>query len=167
MALSLEFAERIDENHANLYIELLCKASDIILFSAAIPGQGGHNHVNERWPSYWQALFEENGYEVFDIIRPIIWNDVRVEWRYRQNSFLYINKNREDLVKHFISQDRKVKRIYDVVHPECYMIYRNNMYDPGKRIKALKQWSLRKLYSEHREICDGWIGELQKTMSKR
>ena len=31
--------------------------SDIVLFSAAPPGQGGHGHVNERSYEYWRGEF--------------------------------------------------------------------------------------------------------------
>jgi hypothetical protein len=59
------------------------------LFSAAIPGQGGTEHINEQPPRYWERQFERHGFHPVDAIRPIIWRDRRVEPWYRQNIFLY------------------------------------------------------------------------------
>jgi len=39
----------------------LVKAAPVVLFSAAIPLQGGTEHVNEQWQSYWAKLFAEHG----------------------------------------------------------------------------------------------------------
>jgi hypothetical protein len=36
----------------------------MVLFSAAIPAQGGTGHVNERWPGYSRALFAARGYRI-------------------------------------------------------------------------------------------------------
>ena len=55
-------------------------SASIVVFSAAIPFQGGANHVNEQWQDYWAARFEELGYVSLDPIRPRVWSDDRVEW---------------------------------------------------------------------------------------
>ena len=70
----------------------MCKLSDVVLFSAAIPGQGGTHHLNERWPSYWANLFGSAGYDVLDVVRANIWDDARVEWWYRQNLLVFGTK---------------------------------------------------------------------------
>lgn len=56
-----------------------------IIFSAAIPGQGGTGHFNEQWPDYWAELFGENGFAVDSSFRFGIWDDDRIENWYRQN----------------------------------------------------------------------------------
>ena len=43
-------------------VATITKHGDAVLFSAAIPGQGGQDHLNEQWPEYWQKKFEVNGY---------------------------------------------------------------------------------------------------------
>ena len=64
-----------------------------MLFSAAVPGQSGTGHLNERWPSYWQALFARNGYLRIDPVRRHIWQDERVELWYQQNIFLFASQD--------------------------------------------------------------------------
>ena len=62
LAVSLEVAEHPSEKRAPSFIDDLCTASSCVLFGAAIPGQEGVGHLNEKWPSYWTKLFEKRGY---------------------------------------------------------------------------------------------------------
>lgn len=106
--ICLEVAEHLPEESADNFVDSLCKHADNIIFSAAIPGQGGQNHINEQWPEYWAKKFEEHGYYFHDLIRPYIWNDERVDWWYKQNIF-YINK-KNDPKPYYTS----------LVHPELF-----------------------------------------------
>jgi len=92
LAMSLEVAEHVDRPTAGKCVEFLCRASDVVLFSAAIPGQGGHGHINEQYQDRWIALFASLGYEAFDLIRPSIWMDARVSWWYQQNVLVFANR---------------------------------------------------------------------------
>lgn len=92
LAMCLEVAEHLPEGAARPLVELLCSLAPVVLFSAAIPGQGGEHHVNERLQSYWAEHFAASGYAPIDAIRPAIWNDRGVEWWYRQNTILYASE---------------------------------------------------------------------------
>jgi hypothetical protein len=70
----------------------LCRAADKVLFSAAIPGQGGRRHINEQWPKYWSDLFGELGYGCHDLLRLQVWNNPHVLWYYAQNCLLFARK---------------------------------------------------------------------------
>ena len=61
-----------------------------MLFSAAIPGQGGEHHINEQLLEYWRGLFRKHGYIVIDFLRPLILSDAAVERWYRYNILLYV-----------------------------------------------------------------------------
>lgn len=91
LAISLEVAEHIDVAASDIFIDNLCHAGDIILFSAAIPGQGGTYHVNCQWPSWWAKKFSGRDYMCFDILRPIFWNMENIAVWYRQNMMLFVN----------------------------------------------------------------------------
>ena len=88
----LEVAEHLPERAGRSLIKSLTDAAPLVLFSAAIPGQESPTHINEQWPSYWQALFAERGFVRLDPIRRHIWHDERVEWWYRQNIYLYASE---------------------------------------------------------------------------
>jgi hypothetical protein len=98
VAVSLEVAEHLPESSANHFVESLCQLAPFILFSAAVPGQRGVNHVNLQWPEYWRQLFAKYGFQMFDPFRSVLWHDERVAPWYRQNLFL--------LVRHDILESR-------------------------------------------------------------
>ena len=61
----------------------------VVLFSAAIPGQGGTDHINEQWQDYWRDLFLSENFHPVNIIRPAVWGLPEVDFWYQQNSILY------------------------------------------------------------------------------
>jgi SAM-dependent methyltransferase len=92
LAMSLEVAEHLPESAADTFIETLTNLSDNIVFSAAVPNQGGQNHINEQWHTYWIEKFEQKGFYCHDIIRPLIWDNEKVEWWYKQNILHFTKK---------------------------------------------------------------------------
>lgn len=113
LVISLEVAEHISKENAKSFIDNICTLGDVILFSAAIPFQGGQNHLNEQKPYYWNYYFDNNGYKMFDVLRPIFWEDENVDWWYRQNIMLF-SKNEKLNIKL-----KKLKSFYGmhIVHP--------------------------------------------------
>ena len=63
-----------------------------ILFSAAVPFQGGTSHLNERWPEYWAGRFEGEGFVALDPVRRRVWGDDGVDYWYRQNTLLFVKR---------------------------------------------------------------------------
>ena len=92
LAVCLEVAEHLDARAGSELIGTLTKLAQLVLFSAAAPGQGGIGHVNEQWLGYWRRLFEARGFKMIDLLRPVIREDRRVEWWYRQNIALFGEK---------------------------------------------------------------------------
>jgi hypothetical protein len=88
---SLEVAEHLPADKAAGFVDNLVRHGDVILFSAAVPHQGGEHHVNEQPPEYWRLLFADRGYEVFDWMRPRLADKREVKAWYRFNSFIYAN----------------------------------------------------------------------------
>jgi SAM-dependent methyltransferase len=95
LVLCLEVAEHLPESSADTLVQTLIQHSDLILFSASIPGQGGQNHLNEQWPIYWAEKFVQHGYVFIDCIRSKIWNNPEVDYWYRQNIFLVVKDSHE------------------------------------------------------------------------
>jgi hypothetical protein len=114
LVLSLEVAEHLSATRAESFIRDLSYLTDAVLFSAAVPGQGGTAHVNERWQNYWAGLFSAKGFEVFDVVRSAIWYDDRVSFWYRQNTFLFARGDSADRLRDL---PRSVMPL-DLVHPE-------------------------------------------------
>ena len=113
---SLEVAEHLEKRDAAGFIETLCSLSDTVLFGAAIPDQGGTNHVNEAWPDYWSELFKKNGFSCFDVVRPSLWNERNAEWWYLQNTFIYARLGSPSHER-LISNGPPVETPLPLVHP--------------------------------------------------
>lgn len=125
LAICLEVVEHLDQNVANNVIRNLTSLTDTILFSAAIPGQMGQNHLNEQWPEYWQQKFALHGYEMLDIIRPLFWEHTNLARWYKQNIFLIVKTGtKEHLkeIKHF-----SANKMLAFVHPEYYTLRVNEV----------------------------------------
>jgi SAM-dependent methyltransferase len=89
LALALEVAEHLPPERAAGFVADLVAAAPLVLFSAAIPGQDGVNHLNEQWPDWWASLFAGHGMQALDPFRAALWRDGRVAWWYRQNLLLF------------------------------------------------------------------------------
>jgi hypothetical protein len=89
----MEVAEHLSARRAPAFVTELCSLSDFVLFSAAIPGQGGTNHVNEQWPQYWAAMFANNSFVCFDVLRPCLWSREKCKWWYTQNALLFAKRD--------------------------------------------------------------------------
>lgn len=115
LCICLEVAEHVSEGNAKKFIDFLCSASDTVLFSAAIKYQGGENHINEQWPSYWIGFFKSNGYECLDILRDKLWNAETVDVWYKQNIFLFVKPDATPL--DWRELKALEKPMPDIVHP--------------------------------------------------
>lgn len=118
LAISLEVAEHLPAERARDFVASLTALSDFVLFSAAVPYQGGINHVNEQWQHYWAALFAERGYAAHDLVRPHIWNDSLIPFWYRQNILLY---SPHRLAGSAAETAEPALLPLDVIHPEHYL----------------------------------------------
>jgi SAM-dependent methyltransferase len=112
LAISVEVAEHLSAERSESFVSDLCGLADRVLFSAAIPGQGGDNHVNERWQSYWAGLFAGHDYGVDDCIRPRVWTSKTVDWWYAQNVLV------------FRRGQSSTTEMLDLAHPKCYERHR-------------------------------------------
>jgi hypothetical protein len=118
LALSLEVAEHLAPEVAALLVDGLVGLAPAVLFSAAIPGQGGRGHLNEQWPDYWGNLFAGHGYVPIDCIRDQVWLNPSVNAWYRQNALLFAEhtlvESHERLRE---AHARSTARPLSVVHP--------------------------------------------------
>jgi hypothetical protein len=117
LAISTEVLEHITSHASERAVQWLCNSAPAVLFSAAIPHQGGTHHINEAWPSHWAGLFKRFGFEAYDIIRPIIWADDGLPYWYRQNLLLMASPETGDKLGLTPSDPAFLDR----VHPALYV----------------------------------------------
>jgi SAM-dependent methyltransferase len=89
----LEVGEHIPESASADLVANLTRHGDRVLFSAATPGQGGENHINEQSFEFWRRLFGEHGYQPLDVFRPQIQKMAEAESWYRRNMILYARES--------------------------------------------------------------------------
>jgi SAM-dependent methyltransferase len=130
LALSLEVAEHLPASAAGTFVESLCDAAEVVVFSAAIPGQGGRRHINEQWPEYWAKLFQEFEYDCFDCLRPRIWQNPRVAWYYAQNSLIFAHQSRSCPLG-------EPGKPLPLVHPRLWSAEVERSRRPGKLVERL------------------------------
>jgi methyltransferase family protein len=122
LALSLEVAEHLPRISAETFVNSLTSLAPVVVFSAAIPFQEGTHHVNEQWPDYWAALFQEKGFLAIDCIRRRIWQNDNVDWWYAQNILMFAEKayleTNRPLQKEYADNSRNQ---LSLVHPRLYL----------------------------------------------
>lgn len=96
MVQCLEVAEHLRPEQSDTLIGNLTRHGHVVLFSAALPGQGGENHINEQDFEFWRQLFAGYGYVPFDFLRPQLSDKSEVEPWYRYNVLLYVSTAHTD-----------------------------------------------------------------------
>jgi hypothetical protein len=103
-------------------LDSLVRYAPVILFSAAIPHQGGIDHVNEQWPDYWVERFDRREYLPVDCIRPALWRNESVSFAYRQNMLLFVRRD-------VLARNETLRRAHEltrldqlsIVHPQALL----------------------------------------------
>ena len=60
---SSEFLEHVEAQYESNFMETFKYASKYLMITFAIPGQGGHHHVNLQYSDYWIERFEAIGFK--------------------------------------------------------------------------------------------------------
>lgn len=141
VALSLEVAEHLPGEVAGAFVASLTSLAPVVIFSAAIPIQGGRGHVNEQWQTYWARLFGEQGFVAVDAIRPEIWTCRDVDWWYRQNTIVYVREERLASYKLLAeARQRTDERMLDIVHPVLLAKRNRRPLRPFAKAAVLRSW---------------------------
>jgi len=90
LVISMEVAEHLPESCAPDFVASLVRHGDTVLFSAAHPGQGGQNHLNEGWASWWHTRFRAHGLVPVDALRPILLGEPSLPHWHQTNPFLLV-----------------------------------------------------------------------------
>ena len=92
LVLCLEVAEHLPADSAPTLVDSLVGLGPVIVFSAAIPYQGGRS--SERAVARYGRHFAARGYAPVDSVRRQIWQLDDVQWYYAQNILLFVERGR-------------------------------------------------------------------------
>ena len=122
VAMSLEVAEHLPPESAAGFVASLTALAPIVVFSAAIPFQGGVEHKNEQWPEYWAALFADHRYLTVDCLRNRVWKNDNAQFWYAQNMMMFMREDQlrpvQDSAAHHHQPDGAM---LSIVHPKKYL----------------------------------------------
>jgi SAM-dependent methyltransferase len=94
LAICLEVGEHVPPETSDVLVDNLTRHSSMVLFSAAVPGQGGVDHINEQPLEFWRGLFGQRKFVAHDPFRPLLRGRTDVEPWYRYNTLLYVREDR-------------------------------------------------------------------------
>lgn len=93
LALCVEVAEHLNPEVSEPLVAALTRVAPVVIFSAAVPGQGGHGHINLRPREEWHAWFTQRGFVLRDSLRSRLRaNEAIAPW-YRFNVLDYVRQN--------------------------------------------------------------------------
>ena len=121
LAISLEAAHYVPAERAPGLVASIARLAPAVLFGAAVPHQTGGPGRNHQWPGWWAALFADHGLRAVDWLRPLVWEDERVDWWYAQNTVLYL------------ADGGAGERILPLVHPGLAGELSRPSEEPGRR----------------------------------
>lgn len=148
----LEVAEHLIPERAGSFIYDLVALGDLIVFSAAIPGQEGTGHLNEQYHSFWAEIFHRYGFIGVDVIRPEFWNHPGVCVWYKQNMMIFI---KPELLSQY-PQLTQLKSFHgaNLVHPD-YFQYKTTKADRFERISESLSLFLRNKWGKFKSRFKG------------
>lgn len=113
LAMCVEVVEHMPAASAATLLHTLVRHADVVVFSAAIPGQPGTHHVNCRWPSYCAEHTAPHHFTSSDAVRRAIWTDREAAAYYRQSMVVFTAVTLPRM-------PRTAPDYLDVVHPQGY-----------------------------------------------
>jgi len=119
LVVCLEVAEHLSPARAQSFCKELTSYNCPILFSAAIPGQGGQGHLNEQFLSYWLELFWDYDFRPSDVLHASLWINRHLPFWLKQNCVLILPTSL--CLHNFTLSDKAQLRLYDRIHPDLYI----------------------------------------------
>jgi SAM-dependent methyltransferase len=116
LAICVEVLEHVTPSAGERAVAWLCRHAPLVVFSAAVPLQGGRHHVNEQWLSTWAKPFRRHDFAFYDLIRPRIWGNEGIPFWYRQNTIIAAAVGFPALAGIAPTPDDNL----DVIHPDLW-----------------------------------------------
>lgn len=83
MVVSIEVAEHIPKSKHDIFCDTIANhlmTQGILVFTSAVPGQGGEEHVGIEQPTYWRSKFHNRGIgyrEDMTAALAMLWSNIR------------------------------------------------------------------------------------------
>lgn len=124
VAFSSEVGEHLDPAVSPLLIKWMTAVSDTVIFSSAVPEQGGDGHINCRPREYWHKIFKQHGFMIADTIREKIRDNHKVARWYRHNLIDFCRTNGALPVEEYEALVERLVRADSAASSDYYLAYR-------------------------------------------
>ncbi|MFD2161029.1 class I SAM-dependent methyltransferase [Paradesertivirga mongoliensis] len=99
LAVCTEVAEHLNPESSASLIKMLTKSAPVVIFSAAVPEQGGHGHINCQSRVFWHDLFVKDHYLLMNSLRTRLRDNSDLAIWYRLNVLDYVSEQNQSLTK--------------------------------------------------------------------
>jgi hypothetical protein len=94
LAISTEFVEHVESIYEENWLSVV-DSCDYFLMCHAVPGQGGHHHVNEQESEYWIKKLQERNFTYNENLSLTFRNTTkRYPTKWGRNTLLFFKNNR-------------------------------------------------------------------------
>jgi len=110
LAVCTEVGEHLNPSSSAHLIKYLTQSAPVVIFSAAVPRQGGHGHINCQTREFWHDLFSGNGFRVVDSFRTKLRDNESLAMWYKLNLLDYVSKDsklaeNEDVIRNLLGSE--------------------------------------------------------------
>lgn len=93
IAICTEVGEHLRPESSAFLVKFLARLAPIVIFSAAVPNQGGNGHINCQNRGFWHQLFLKQDFILRDSLRKILIKNENLAIWYRLNTLDYIRRD--------------------------------------------------------------------------
>lgn len=110
LAICTEVGEHLNPASSVHLVKYLTQSAPVVIFSAAVPGQGGHGHINCQPRELWHDLFSKSGFRLIDSFRQKLRDNETLAMWYKLNLLDYVSKDsglgeNEDVIRNLLSSE--------------------------------------------------------------
>lgn len=149
LAISLEVAEHLQPESSSNLVEWLTKVAPIVIFSAAVLGQGGHGHINLQSREYWHSKFTQCDFVIADRVREKLRLFTSVAPWYRHNVIDYVYAQHTqapalgDVIPRLIASESAASTAYYQESDKRFLVEVRLQYAPVQWYLKLRQLAKR------------------------
>lgn len=157
-----ETAEHIPEKFADAIVaNVAARAADVIVWSAAAPGQEWHGHINLQRPAYWLERFAARGW-VLDAgrtgaLRGLMLETRAQHWMGKDNFCVLVPKSKYKPIRFVVTSttynaDRFIGRCMESVQRQTYPNWEHHVVDADSQDESA---------ARARTCVAGWPGSFE------
>ena len=146
LAICTEVAEHLENSSSDHLVESLTHSAPVVIFSAAVPGQLGHGHINCQTRGFWHALFTSQNFHLADSIRKHLRNNESMALWYKLNLLDYVAVNHNKS----ISPDQTIANLIESESYSSSCFYKMN--NENAKNAAYLNYPLVKQYFQLRKL---------------